>query len=64
MADITKCSGEGCPHKEGCYRFTAHESYLQSYFLDPPITKNNKCDYYWGDNGELIWNKAKETKKE
>ena len=64
MADIAKCSGKGCPHKENCYRFTALEGYLQTYFLHPPIGENNKCDYYWGENGESIWNKAKESKKE
>jgi hypothetical protein len=63
MSDITKCSGLGCPHKEGCYRFTAPEGYLQSYFLKPPI-ENNKCDYYWGENAKSIWDQIEEIVKE
>lgn len=55
MADITKCSGLGCPHKESCYRYTAKADDLQSYFMEPPI-KDNKCDLYWGENSQSIWN--------
>jgi hypothetical protein len=37
MADITKCNGEGCPWKAGCYRFTAKSSDdRQSYFSESP----------------------------
>ena len=61
MSDITKCLGTNCPHKDGCYRFTAHADEYQSYFVDPPI-KDGKCDYYCGKNGEDIWNKT-ETEK-
>jgi hypothetical protein len=25
------------------------------YFLEPPI-KDGKCDMYWGENAEFIWN--------
>jgi hypothetical protein len=49
-ADISKCSGEDCPVKETCYRYTAPVSdYSQSYFFTPPITKEEEisCDYYW-----------------
>jgi len=54
--DITKCSGKDCPHKEGCYRFTATPNeFRQSYFFTPPIDENGKCDHYWGDNPETIW---------
>ena len=60
MADITKCSGANCPHKENCYRFTAIASDLQSYFLDPPI-EDGKCDMYWGENAESIWNQLKDV---
>lgn len=49
MPDITMCSGEGCPLKESCYRYTAKPSeYWQSYFIDPPI-KDGECEYYWGE---------------
>lgn len=63
MPDITMCSGEGCPVKEKCYRFTAKPSeYWQSYFIDPPI-KDDKCDHYWGENAESIWNQLNDIVK-
>ncbi len=47
MTDITKCSGENCPMKESCYRFTAEsEGIGQTYFIEPPI-KDGKCEHYW-----------------
>ena len=50
--DITKCSGQNCPVKEKCYRFTAPASQYQSYFVIPPIktTEEGKldCEHYWG----------------
>jgi hypothetical protein len=56
MPDITKCSGIGCPHKEKCYRYTSKpDPHWQSYFTEPPIKENEKCDCYWGEGGELIW---------
>lgn len=58
MSDICKCSGLNCPHKENCYRFTAKEGMLQSFFLEPPI-KDGKCDYYWGKNGEDVWSESR-----
>jgi len=64
MADITKCPGYDCPFKEGCYRFTAKSNEgHQSYFLEPPI-KNGKCDMYWGEGAEFIWNNLKEITNE
>lgn len=52
MADITKCTGENCPQKGTCHRFTANENELrQSYFVDPPIV-DGKCEYYWGKKAE------------
>lgn len=63
MADITMCSGTDCPQKESCYRFTAKPSeYRQSYFMEAPI-KDGKCDMYWGENAESIWNQLKEIVK-
>ena len=46
MPDITKCSGEDCPKKQSCYRYTAKASDYQSYFMTPPI-KDGQCDHYW-----------------
>lgn len=58
--EITKCSGDNCPHKENCYRFTAEaEDMWESYFVEPPI-KDGKCDHYLGANGKLIWNNKQE----
>jgi hypothetical protein len=54
MADIAKCSGEGCPLKDMCYRFTAPANeYRQSYFSTPPI-KDNKCEMFWGESSEYL----------
>lgn len=56
MPDITMCEGGECPHKEQCYRFTAKPNqFMQSYFMEPPI-KDGKCDHYWGENAESVWN--------
>ena len=58
--DITMCSGEGCPVKEKCYRFTAKPNeYRQSYFVEPPI-RDGKCDHYWGERQESILNQLKD----
>lgn len=59
MADITKCSGEGCDLKEKCYRFTAKDGFRQSYFAEPPI-KNGECDMFWGDRQEGIYKQLKD----
>jgi hypothetical protein len=56
--DITKCTGEGCPLKESCYRFTSDISMMQSYFFTPPF-ENDTCDMYWGEQSESIYNQLK-----
>ena len=58
MSDITKCKGVNCPIKDQCKRYTAKESMSQSYFMESPI-KDNKCDMYWGENNEAIFNQLK-----
>ena len=63
MTDICKCFGANCPVKEKCYRFTAKADEYQSYFVDAPI-KDGKCEYYWGENAENIFNQLKETVKD
>jgi hypothetical protein len=61
--DITMCPGTNCPQREKCYRFTAKPSeYMQSYFMKAPI-KDGKCDMYWGENAENIWNQLKDIVK-
>jgi hypothetical protein len=46
MADITMCSGGGCPMKNNCYRHTATANeYRQSYFCEVPV-KEGECEYF------------------
>ena len=60
MPDITMCPGTNCPQKEKCYRFTAKPcEHWQAYFTEAPI-KEGKCDMYWGENAESVWNQLKE----
>jgi hypothetical protein len=60
MADITMCSGEGCPVKQKCKRFTAiANEHWQSWFAAPPI-EDGKCEMYWGDNAESVFNQLKD----
>jgi hypothetical protein len=59
MPDIAMCLGTDCPQKETCYRYTAKPSDWQTYFSVPPI-KDGKCDMYWGDNAEAIFNQLKD----
>ena len=49
MADISKCSGEGCSLKESCKRFTSESSYYQSYIESMYSKENNKCEFYYGN---------------
>lgn len=55
MPDITKCSGDECPKKQSCYRYTAKASDYQSFFMTPPI-KDGECDHYWGEQSQSIMN--------
>ena len=64
MADITMCTGNGCPLKENCYRFTAEKSeYRQSYFFTPPFD-GKTCEMYWGKQSEAIYNQLKNMTNE
>lgn len=48
MSDITMCTGEGCPLKNKCYRYTAHaDPYWQSYFMTPPYKNGELCAQFW-----------------
>jgi hypothetical protein len=50
MADLTMCSGEGCPTKQKniCHRFTAKvNAFRQSYFAKPPVDEEGACRYFW-----------------
>ena len=53
MADITKCSGVGCPIKESCHRYTAPSGFLQSY-SDFKFDEEKGCDYFWNNKVNVI----------
>lgn len=70
--DITKCSGENCPIKEKCYRFTTQSNeFRQSYFVEIPgkwqdDVLNKKvweCEMFWGERSQEIINQLKEIMK-
>ena len=47
--DISKCTGELCPIKDLCKRFTVKASEYQSY-IEPPFRIDGwrfKCDLYY-----------------
>lgn len=70
--DITKCSGQGCPIKEKCYRFTVEaEPLYQSVFAEIPskwkpdimLKEVWECDMYWGEKNNDILKQLKEIMK-
>ena len=68
MPDITKCEGKLCLIREHCYRYTSKDSdYRQSYFSDDNVGKLEdnkfKCDYFWGENSQSIFNYLKDITK-
>ena len=64
MADISKCLGTDCPHREKCYRFTAPaDEYGQAYFVKPPIKDDGTCDFFWGKTQTDILTQLKEIVK-
>ena len=46
MADISMCSGNGCPKKTSCYRYIAPKSTYQA-FLERTPDEDGECDAYW-----------------
>lgn len=48
--DITKCSGDKCPIKESCHRYTASPSKPQYSIIAPfkVIDGVFSCDMFWG----------------
>lgn len=49
MADISKCTGQNCPLKDTCYRYTSPKSMVwQSYLGKVPYDHTKKeCEFYW-----------------
>lgn len=54
MTDITKCTGDGCPQRATCYRYTSPSSDYQSTFLSPPIDEHGKCEMYWNTRPTIL----------
>ena len=64
--DITKCSGDKCPIKESCHRYTAKAGEYQSYLIETPFEINDgvfSCDMFWGEQAEGILNQLKDILK-
>jgi hypothetical protein len=58
--------GTNCPMKESCYRYTAKDGMMQSYFLEPPFTMEYEkfnCEMYWGEIGKSIYKQLKDITK-
>lgn len=47
MADITLCSGKGCPLAGDCKRFDGNTpgGFRQSYFMEPPWKPEGGCEH-------------------
>ena len=62
MPDITMCKGTNCPVSTKCRRFMAKADPYQSYFTEVPY-KDDKCEYYWGEQADSIWNQLTDILK-
>jgi len=63
MADITMCKGTNCPVSTKCRRYMATPNpHRQSYFTEVPF-ENGKCEMYWGENADSIWEQLTEILK-
>jgi hypothetical protein len=60
--DIPMCKGRDCPLTESCYRYTVDVSKCQSYFIESPF-KNGRCELYWGDDIQGIYETIQKFKK-
>jgi hypothetical protein len=47
MTDITKCTGQNCPIKDKCYRYTAKESEYSQSWADFKY-EDGKCEDFYG----------------
>jgi len=45
MSAITKCHGDGCQKRNGCYRYTAPAGYFQAWMA--PNKVGEMCGFYW-----------------
>ena len=53
MSASPKCTGEGCPFRKNCYRFTCQPVEDQKYFDKAPMTGDvmKVCDQFIGWEG-------------
>ncbi len=65
MDDITKCTGEGCPLRHECHRFTRIDYYSrQSFFVEVPFDhKLETCEYIWNENSEWLYKELQRLTK-
>lgn len=63
VSDITMCKGKGCPIKKDCYRYTAKQDQMQSYFVKEPFEKGG-CSFYWGQGNKWVMSLLEEATKE
>ena len=45
--DISMCSGEECPLRETCYRYTAEANDHRQFWFSVAPFKEGTCKYYW-----------------
>lgn len=47
MPDISKCTGNNCPIRENCYRYTSTpHPFRQSWMMEVPYNeKENNCEF-------------------
>lgn len=45
MTDMTKCRGEGCPHRDDCWRYLAPASYVQAW-ADFDAQQDKPCSFF------------------
>jgi len=48
MVDIAKCSGQNCPFKDECYRYTVHSDSPWQSYIAPYVHKYKEgvCEYF------------------
>jgi hypothetical protein len=59
---IIMCKGRDCPLTESCYRYTVDVSKCQAYFTESPF-KDDRCEVYWGDDIQGIYETIQKFKK-
>jgi len=67
MADLTKCSGENCPIKDTCHRFTVPaDPDRQSFFSEVPGFMEDGefiCQFFWGKSHQSYYDQIQKIVK-